>query len=98
MQNVCSFCMFIGITADFVHNTLALRRAYCLSLVASMFLLSQISLYYANEIETLWHTSGMLGLAYGGLFGLCPTIMGEWFGLGKFPFLPHCFSYVNIDC
>jgi hypothetical protein len=86
---VHSNVLFVGITADFVHNTLALRRAYCLSLVASMFLLSQISLYYANEIETLWHTSGMLGLAYGGLFGLCPTIMGEWFGLGKFRFAPY---------
>lgn len=32
----------------------------------------------------LWAASATLGLGYGGMFGLFPTIMIEWFGLGMY--------------
>jgi hypothetical protein len=51
-------------------------------LVAGLFLASQLSLLSARRVDTLWTTSALLGLAYGALFGLCPSISCEWFGLG----------------
>lgn len=34
-------------------------------------------------MQTLWIASALLGLGYGGMFGLFPTIMIEYFGLGE---------------
>lgn len=36
-----------------------------------------------DDVTGLWKASLALGLAYGGLFGLFPTIAIEWFGLGE---------------
>lgn len=36
-----------------------------------------------DEIEDLWKASLALGLAYGSMFGLFPTITFEWFGMRK---------------
>jgi hypothetical protein len=32
----------------------------------------------------LWISSATLGFGYGGMFGLFPTLMIEWFGLGMY--------------
>jgi len=37
-----------------------------------------------DDVEDLWKASLTLGLAYGGLFGLSPTITIEWFGIAHF--------------
>jgi MFS family permease len=48
-----------------------------------VFILSQVFATQVNNIEHLWMTSALLGLGYGGTFGLFPTIVIEWFGLSE---------------
>ncbi|KAI1792544.1 MFS general substrate transporter [Ganoderma leucocontextum] len=72
----------IGIIADFTKGKLGLPRSFCIILVATMFIVSQAMCYSIVDIEHLWKASALLGLAYGGLFGLFPTLVIEWFGLG----------------
>jgi hypothetical protein len=35
-----------------------------------------------DDTSQLWKASATVGLAYGAMFGLCPIISLEWFGLG----------------
>ena len=49
-----------------------------------MFVISQLTCYVIDDINDLWKASVLLGLAYGGLFGLLPTIVIDWFGLGEY--------------
>ena len=65
-----------------VKNGLELPRSYCICVVAFLFVVSQVIATQVEEIEGLWYASALLGLAYGGVFGLFPTITIEWFGLG----------------
>lgn len=37
-----------------------------------------------DDVTNLWKASLALGLAYGGLFGLFPTIAIELFGIGEY--------------
>ena len=71
-----------GIIADFTKGKLGLPRSFCIVLVATTFIISQATCYSIVDIEHLWKASALLGLAYGGLFGLFPTLVIEWFGLG----------------
>lgn len=73
-------------------NRLGRPRSYCLVIIASIFVLSQI---VATQIQTpndLWKSSSLLGLAYGGVFGLYPTLCIEWFGLSE------SFVLMSISC
>ena len=70
-----------GLIADSTKNHLRLPRSLCISLVAAAFILSQLTVYSVDSVEGLWKGSALLGLAYGCLFGLFPTITIEWFGL-----------------
>ncbi|KAI0052677.1 MFS general substrate transporter [Auriscalpium vulgare] len=74
----------IGIIADIVKSRFHYPRSFCISLVASLFILSQVFLYTVDDVHNLWLASALLGLAYGSLFGLLPTICIEWFGLAHF--------------
>ncbi|KAI0751758.1 MFS general substrate transporter [Daedaleopsis nitida] len=74
----------IGIIADFAKGRLRLPRSFCTVLVATMFIISQLTCYAIDDISNLWKASALLGLAYGGLFGLFPTLVIEWFGLQHF--------------
>lgn len=56
-----------------------------MSLVASLFILSQTVALYTTDVGSLWIVSSLLGLAYGGLFGLAPVVCLEWFGLVRRP-------------
>ena len=82
-----------GLISDFAYTRLRLPRAYCLCIVSSLFIISQATAIIVSSVETLWVASLLLGLAYGSLFGSGPTIVIEWFGLGKSTFLcmlnPH---------
>ena len=49
-----------------------------------LFVLSQAIASTVDKVQDLWHASVLLGLAYGGMFGIFPTITIEWFGLGHF--------------
>lgn len=72
-----------GLIADFAKTQLRIPRSYCIVLVASMFIISQSELYSVDDVHDLWKASTLLGLAYGGLFSLFPTLVIEWFGLRK---------------
>ncbi|KAI0688651.1 MFS general substrate transporter [Cytidiella melzeri] len=80
----CLGRVIIGLIADFTKNRLHYPRSFCMSIVASMFIVSQVTVYHIDNVENLWKGSVLLGLAYGGLFGLFPTITIEWFGLAHF--------------
>ncbi|OCH93252.1 MFS general substrate transporter [Obba rivulosa] len=74
----------IGIIADFSRNYLHFPRSFCITLVAALFVISQIMAFYIDDVSDLWKASAMLGWAYGSLMGLFPTVTIEWFGLAHF--------------
>ena len=76
-----------GLISDSAHTRLHLPRAYCLCIVSFLFIISQATAMIVSSVETLWIATLLLGLAYGALFGSYPTIMIEWFGLGRSTFL-----------
>ncbi|KAF9224559.1 MFS general substrate transporter [Gyrodon lividus] len=73
--------ILIGLISDFTRNRLHLPRAYCLCIVSALFIISQAFAIGISSVQSLWMASALLGLAYGSLFGVCPTIVIEWFGL-----------------
>jgi len=75
-----------GLISDFAYNRFHIPRAYCLCLVSSLFIVSQATAIIVSSVETLWLATLLLGLAYGSLFGSCPAVFIEWFGLGKSTF------------
>ena len=75
-----------GLVSDFVHTRLRLPRAYCLCIVSTLFIISQTIAIMVSSVETLWVATLLLGFAYGSLFGSSPTIIIDWFGLGKSTF------------
>ncbi|EKM58967.1 uncharacterized protein PHACADRAFT_249103 [Phanerochaete carnosa HHB-10118-sp] len=80
----CLGRILIGMIADSTKNHLRLPRSLCICLVAAAFIVSQVTVYAVDDVRDLWKGSALLGLAYGGLFGLFPTITIEWFGLPHF--------------
>lgn len=75
--------IFIGLVSDYSKHTYSLPRSYCLTLVSVMFFLSQLVTISVTSISTLWIASLLLGLAYGSVFSLFPTVCLEWFGMRK---------------
>lgn len=73
-----------GSAADFAKNHYDWRRSYFVSMISFAFIISQVVLYYTSSVQTLWIASATLGFGYGGMFGLFPTLMIEWFGLGVY--------------
>ncbi|KAF8839373.1 MFS general substrate transporter [Paxillus ammoniavirescens] len=73
--------ILIGPISDFTRNRLHLPRAYSLCIVSCLFIISQAFAIGISSVQSLWIASSLLGLAYGSLFCLCPTIVIEWFGL-----------------
>jgi MFS family permease len=72
-----------GTAADFAKHRYEWRRSYFIGLVCLTFIVSQVVLYNVSSVHTLWLPSALLGLGYGGMYGLFPTIIIEWFGLGQ---------------
>ena len=62
-----------------------MRRARCISIVAVTFLISQLAGLCVRDIEHLQFAVALVGISYGGVFGLLPSIIIEWFGMGA-----HC--------
>ena len=73
----------IGVMADF-GNYRGIRRAWCLSAVAISFLVSQLVGLRVRDIEHLQYAVILVGISYGAVFGLLPTIIIEWFGMGPY--------------
>ena len=51
-------------------------------MVATSFLISQLVGLRVRDIEHLQYAVILVGISYGGVFGLLPTITIEWFGMG----------------
>jgi len=71
----------IGVFTDFVRNRIGVSRAYCISLVAMLFFISQLVAMSIVDVKELWKASLLVGFSYGALFGLFPTITIDWFGM-----------------
>lgn len=71
----------IGVTADFAKHK-GMRRAQCISIVATSFLISQLVGLGVQDIQHLQYPVILVGISYGGVFGLLPAIIIEWFGMG----------------
>ena len=67
-------------------------RSYSLVFVSFLFFISQVVAANEDRIDNLWITSTLLGLAYGSVFSLFPTVCMEWFGMRKNYFRPPFFS------
>lgn len=72
-----------GVTADFANHK-GIRRAWCLSITAVSFLISQLVGLWVQDIDHLHLAVALVGVSYGGVFGLLPTIIIEWFGMGAY--------------
>jgi len=76
--------IFIGLVSDFAKNNYGMSRSYCLVLVSVMFFISQVAAASVSSIAHLWIPSALIGLAYGSVFSLFPTVCLEWFGMPHF--------------
>ncbi|CAE6390851.1 unnamed protein product [Rhizoctonia solani] len=70
--------LLIGFGADHGKNKYDAPRSYFLVITAVVAIASQVTLMYAEIPDHLWMASGLLGLAYGATFGLCPVLTIEW--------------------
>jgi len=80
----CIGRILLGLIADSSKRFWNTSRSVYISLVASLFVISQLVAYSTTEISQLWKASALLGLSYGSMFGLFPAISIEWFGLKHF--------------
>ncbi|KAJ7476891.1 major facilitator superfamily domain-containing protein [Mycena galericulata] len=76
--------ILIGLISDNIKNRFGFPRAYSLVLVSTLFFLSQLLAVQIDAVEGLWTASALVGLAYGTIFGLFPTVCIEFFGLSHF--------------
>ena len=72
----------LGFLADFGKHRLGFPRSFNISLLAFGFVISQLVASHIEDIQHLWIASSVLGVSYGMLFGIFPTVVIEWFGLG----------------
>ncbi|KAJ2914144.1 hypothetical protein MD484_g6264, partial [Candolleomyces efflorescens] len=73
-----------GVISDFAKNKFDIPRSYCLVLVSLTCCISQIIAVRVDHIADLWVASSVLGLGYGAVFSLLPTVCLEWFGMPHF--------------
>jgi hypothetical protein len=71
----------LGVISDITKSRLHFPRSYCLVLVSALVLTSQIVAAFIVHISNLWKASALLGLGYGTIYGLFPTMAIEWFGM-----------------
>ncbi|KAJ7702436.1 major facilitator superfamily domain-containing protein [Mycena rosella] len=76
--------ILIGLISDNIKNRFGFPRSYSLVLVSTLFFLSQLLAAQITDVTDLWKASALVGLAYGTIFGLFPTVCIEFFGLSHF--------------
>ncbi|EPQ32198.1 uncharacterized protein PFL1_00395 [Pseudozyma flocculosa PF-1] len=81
--------IIIGLLSDFLVNRTgsASQRVWLLIVVTTLAFLSQLLAALPRTIQTVHQLLGvsvLTGLSYGTLFGLCPVLMFEWFGMKHF--------------
>ncbi|KAF7368354.1 NmrA domain-containing protein [Mycena venus] len=84
--------IIIGLISDNIKNRFGFPRSYSLVLVSSLFFSSQVLAAQIVDVADLWKASALVGLSYGTIFGLFPTVCIEFFGLRAFPF-PYFISF-----
>ena len=89
--SLCNFGgrILIGLLSDYLVNRTAsaANRVWLLIVVTVLALASQLLAAFPGAISTvdaLFAVSTLTGLAYGTLFGVCPTLVFEWFGMKHF--------------
>ncbi|KAL7805945.1 serine incorporator domain-containing protein [Trichoderma aethiopicum] len=70
-----------GIGSDYLVKSLHASRIWCLAVACGLFLLAQVCALQIEMPQKLVFVSGLSGLAYGGLFGVFPSIVAETFGI-----------------
>ncbi|KAL6858499.1 serine incorporator domain-containing protein [Trichoderma novae-zelandiae] len=70
-----------GIGSDYLVKSLHASRVWCLAVACGIFLLAQVCALQIEMPQKLVFVSGLSGLAYGGLFGVFPSIVAETFGI-----------------
>ena len=81
--------IIIGFLSDFLVRVTEVpqSRSLLLLLVAFLALISQVVAAWPDlitDVNRLKYLSGLTGLMYGTLFGLCPVLVFEWFGMSNF--------------
>ena len=85
-----------GVVADFGKHR-GMRRAWCISMVAALFFVSQLAGLGVQDVEHLQYAVILVGISYGGIFGLLPTITIEWFGMGTQQFFSVGIGETNLS-
>ncbi|KAJ7074054.1 major facilitator superfamily domain-containing protein [Mycena amicta] len=76
--------IIIGLISDNIKNRFGFPRSYSLLIVSTLFFSSQLLALQITAVEDLWKASVLVGLSYGTIFGLFPTVCIEFFGLSHF--------------
>ncbi|KAF8173853.1 major facilitator superfamily domain-containing protein [Mycena galopus ATCC 62051] len=76
--------ILIGLISDSFRNRFGFPRSYSLLLVSTLFFCSQLLAAQIDDVTDLWKASALVGLAYGTIFGIFPTVCIEFFGLSHF--------------
>lgn len=71
----------LGVISDFAKHRFDMPRSYCLVLVSVVACISQLITAHVDRVSDLWIASSALGLGYGAVFSLLPTVCLEWFGM-----------------
>ncbi|PWZ02829.1 MFS general substrate transporter [Testicularia cyperi] len=85
----CAGRILIGLLSDYLVNRTgnAAKRVWLLIVVTTLAFSSQVLAATPDAIQTvdqLLSVSVLTGLAYGTLFGICPVLVFEWFGMAHF--------------
>ncbi|TEB28962.1 MFS general substrate transporter [Coprinellus micaceus] len=80
----CAGRIVIGVISDFAKNRFDIPRSYCLVVVSIVACISQLITAHVDNVADLWIASSALGLGYGAVFSLLPTVCLEWFGMPHF--------------
>lgn len=80
--SVCSFLgrLSSGIGSDIIVKRLHHSRFWCAAISATIFTLAQFAAIRVEDPHYLWAVSGLCGLGYGVLFGVCPSLVVDAFG------------------
>ncbi|CAA9960507.1 MFS transporter [Pyrenophora teres f. maculata] len=84
--SVCSFLgrLSSGIGSDLIVKRLHHSRFWCAAISAAIFALAQVAAIRVEDPHYLWVVSGLCGLGYGVLFGVCPSLVVDAFGSDGF--------------
>lgn len=72
---------FAGTSSDILVKTYGRQRLWLIVVSAGLFFFGQVASLTSTNPYDLWKVSSLNGLGYGMLFGVCPTIVSEAFGV-----------------